>query len=77
MFSITECDYSIIPRMVASTNSLEQLKIVGGINLGGLDQFLEQLASAGIDITKQSNFGEQYFEDSIRKPFLCCLIKNI
>ena len=60
--------------MVASTiSSLEQHKIVGGINLGGLDQFLEQLASAGIDITKQSNLGEQYFEDSIRKPFLCCL----
>ena len=79
-FQITECDYSIIPRMVASTiSSLEQLKIVGGINLSGLEQFLEQLvsASAEIDITKCPNLGEQYFKDSIRKPFLCCLIKNI
>ena len=50
---------------------------MGGINLSGLEQFLEQLVSAGIDITKCSNLGEQYFEDSIRKPFLCCLIKNI
>ena len=64
--------------MVASTvSSLEQLKIVDGINLSGLQQFLEQLTSAGIDITKHSNLGEQYFEDHIRKPFLCCLIKNI
>ena len=48
--------YGIIHRMVASTiSSLEQLKIVGGINRGGLDQFLEQLTSAGIDIIKQPN----------------------
>ena len=77
-FQITDCDYSIIPRMVASTlSSLEQLKLVDGINLSGLQQFLEQLTSAGIDITKRSNLGEQYFEGSVRKPFLCCLIKNI
>ena len=50
---------------------------MGGVNLSRLEQFLEQLASAGIDITKRPNLGEQYFEDSIRKPFLCCLIKNI
>ena len=75
-FQITKCDYSIIPRMVASTNScLEQLKIVRGINLSGSEHFFEQLASAGIDITKGPNLGKQYFEDSIRKPFLCCLIK--
>jgi hypothetical protein len=56
-FQITECDYSIIPRTVASTIScLEQLKIVGGINLSGLEQFLEQLPSAGIDVTYQQVF---------------------
>ena len=33
--------------------------------------------SAGIDITKRPNLGEHYFNGSIRKPFLCCLIKNI
>ena len=63
--------------MVASTiSSLEQLKVVGGTNLSGLEQFLEQLATAGIDITKRSGLREQYFEDSIHKPFLCCNIQN-
>ena len=77
-FQISDCDYSIIPRMLASTiTSLEQLKTVDGINLERLEEFLEQLASAGVQISKHSNLGEHYFENSIRKPFLCGLIKNI
>ena len=64
--------------MLASTiTSLEQLKTVDGINLERLEEFLEQLTSAGVQISKHSNLGEHYFENSIRKPFLCGLIKNI
>ena len=77
-FQIQNIDYSIIPQMVTSTiTSLEQLKVVNGTNLDELEQFLHKLSSAGIDITKQGNLGEQYFEESVRNPFLCQLIKNI
>ena len=38
---------------------------------------MEQLTSTGVQISKHSNLGEHYFENSIRKPFLCGLIKNI
>ena len=77
-FQLTDCDYSIIPRMTASTvSSLEQLKVVGGVNLNGLQQFIEKLSSAGINLTKHGNLGEEYFNNSIRKPFLSCLVENI
>ena len=69
-FQITECDYSVIPRMLASTvSSLEHLKMVGKINLNGLEQFLEQLISAGVDITKCSNLGEQYLKTAFANHF--------
>ena len=62
-FQISDCDYSVIPRMLASTiRSLEQFKTVNGINLVDWVSFW-------------SNLLQQ--EDSIRKPFLCGLIKHI
>ena len=70
-FQIQNIDYSITPQMVTSTiTSLEQLKVVNGTNLNELEQFLHQLSSAGIDISKQGNLGEQYFEESVCNPFL-------
>ena len=76
-FQITECDYSIIPRMLASTIcSLEQLKAFDGTNLSRLNQFLEDLTSAGIDI-KRSGLGENYFKNSTRKPYLSRLVLNL
>ena len=62
-FQISDCEYSIIPRMLAPIiTSLEQLKTVDGINLERLEEFLEQLTSAEVQISKQSNLGEHYFE---------------
>ena len=39
-FQITDCDYSIIPRMLSSTiTSLKQLKTSNGVNLSNLQEF--------------------------------------
>ena len=39
-FQSADCDHSIIPRMV--TSAIKQLKTVNGVNLKGLQAFLEQ-----------------------------------
>lgn len=77
-FQSADCDYSIIPRMVTSTvHAIKQLKIVDGVNMKGLQAFLEQIANAGIDIKKPSHLGDDYFKKSIRDPYLDKLINNI
>ena len=77
-FQISDCDYSIIPRMLTSTiHSLEQLQTVDGFNLKGLDSYLAEIANAGIELKKQHNLGEEYFRGSIQKPYLSHLIKNL
>ena len=49
-FRITDCDYSIIPRMVTSKiHAIKQLKTADGVNLKGLQAFLEQLTNSGIE----------------------------
>ena len=57
-FQLTECN----SRMTAFTVSF--FKVAGGINLNGLQQFIKQLTSAGISVTKHSNLGEDYFNNS-------------
>ena len=77
-FQLTDCDYSIIPRMLKVTvESLEQLKTSDGINLRGMQQFLDQLRDAGIELQRQNNLSDDYFTDSIKIPFLSNLIKNL
>ncbi len=77
-FQITDCDYSIIPRMVTCTiKSLELLKTKDGINLGELHEFLDSLQQADIEIKKPAHLADDYFRDSIRVPFLTRLIDNI
>ena len=40
-FQITDCDYSIIPRMVTSTvHAIKQLKTVDGVNMKGLQELI-------------------------------------
>lgn len=77
-FQISDCDYSIIPRMLTSTiHSLEQLQTVDGFNLKGLGAYLTEIADAGIELKKKHNLGEEYFRRSIQKPYLSHLIKNL
>lgn len=53
-FQLTDCDYSIIPRMVTVTlQTLRQLMAADGVNLGGLQRFLDQLDNAGIELTNK------------------------
>ena len=49
----------------------------GGSNLTSLQSYLQKLELANITVTKQANLGEKYFLESIRKPFLTCLIDNL
>lgn len=75
---LTECDYSIIPKILASTIfSIQQLKTCNGINLRGLQQYLDDLQEKNISIKKPSHLAEKYFNDQVRIPFLSLLIDNI
>ena len=77
-FQITDCDYSIIPRMLSSTiTSLKRLKTSNGINLSDLQEYLDTLTKANIDIKKPANLGSDYFRNSIHQPFLDKIIKNL
>ena len=77
-FQIADCDYSIIPRMVTSTvQAIQQLKRIDGVNMKGLKAYLEQIENAGIDITTRSNLGDDYFQKSIKAPYLDKLVSNI
>ena len=78
-FQITDCDYSIIPRMLSSTiTSLKQLKhFFNGINLCNIQEFLDTVTKTDIDIRKLANLGSDYFCDSIHQPFIDKLICNI
>jgi wyosine [tRNA(Phe)-imidazoG37] synthetase (radical SAM superfamily) len=63
--------------MITSTvHAIKQLKMVDGVNMKGLQAFLEQIAIVGIDIKKPSHLGDEYFKKSIRYPFLDKLINN-
>ena len=77
-FQSSDCDYSIIPRMVSSTVcALKQLKTVDSVNLKGLQAFLDEIDKSGVTIKKPSHLGEEYFKKSIRDPYLDALIGNI
>ena len=77
-FQGADCDYSIIPRMVSSTvHGIKLLKTVDGVNMQGLEAFLEQIRNLGIDLSKPSHLGDEYFKASIKKPYLDSLISNI
>lgn len=39
--------------------------------------FLAELSEADINITTPSNLGEDYFNNSIKEPYLKALIKNL
>ena len=77
-FQSTDCDYSIIPRMVATTvHAIEQLKSVDGVNMKGLPALMEQLANSGINVKHPSHLGHEYFTKSIKDPYLDNLINNL
>ena len=77
-FQMTECDYSIIPKILASTIfSIEQLKTSNGTNLSGLQQYLDNLLKNKIAIKKPLHLAEDYFNNQVQMPFLSCLIENI
>lgn len=55
-FQLTDCDYSIIPSILATTlASLEQLKTHNGLNLSKLDAFVADLEKGSIEIKKPAN----------------------
>ena len=77
-FQIEAVDYSVIPTMLSSTiSSLQQLITCDGSNFSSLQSYLQKLEQANVTVTKQANLGENYFLESIRKPFLRCLIDNL
>ena len=77
-FQGADCDYSIIPRMVSSTvHGIKLLKTVDGVNMQGLEAVLEQIRNLGIDLSKPSHLGDEYFKASIKEPYLDSLISNI
>ena len=77
-FQISDCDYSIIPRMLSSTiTSLKQLKTSNGMNLSSLNDYMDVLAEANIEIKKPAKLGSDYFHQSIHQPFLNNLITNL
>ena len=77
-FQISDCDYSIIPRMLSSTIiSLKQLKTSNGMNLSSLNDYMDVLAEANIEIKKPAKLGSDYFRQSIQQPFLNNLITNL
>ena len=77
-FQGADCDYSIIPKMVSSTvHGSKLLKTVDGVNMRGLEAFLEQIRKSGIDLSKPSHLGDEYFKASIKEPYLDSLISNI
>ena len=45
-----------------------QLKTVDGVNMKGLQAFLEQITNSGIDIKRPSHLGDEYFKKSIKDP---------
>ena len=72
-FQLTDSDYSIIPKMLKVTvESLEQLKTSDGINLRGMQQFLDQLRDAGIEL--QRKITSLMIISLIVLKFLFCLI---
>ncbi len=77
-FQISDCNYSIIPGMLASTiTSLQQLIAFDGPNLGELRKTLDDLTAADIQLNERGNQGKEYFENSIRRPYIECLVKNL
>ena len=76
-FQLTDCGYSIIASILATTlASLEQLKTHDGLNLSKFDAFLTDLEEGSIEIKTPANLSRDYFNDSIRIPFLSCLVEN-
>ena len=74
-FQIQDCDYS---KMLSSTiTCAEQLKSSDGTNLAGLQAFLDELSEADINVSKPSNFGEDYFNNSIKEHYISALIENL
>ena len=77
-FQIEAVDYSVIPTMLSSIiSSLQQLITCDGSNFSSLQSYLQKLEQANVTVTKQADLGENYFLESIRKPFLRCLIDNL
>ena len=60
----------LIPAMLSTITSLEQLITSDGPNLTNLPGYLEGLEQANITIVKQHNMGENYFLEKIRIPYL-------
>ena len=69
-FELEAVDYSVIPAMLSTITSLEQLITSDGPNLTNLPGYLEGLEQANITIVKQHNLGENYFLEKIRKLYL-------
>ena len=65
-FQIAECDYSEIPKILASTvTSMEQLKTCIGMNLSSLQKYLDGIQEKSIEIKKPANLAEECFKDSV------------
>lgn len=72
-FQSPDCDYSIIPHMVASTLcALKQLKRVDGLNMSELKTFLERVEESGIKVKKKANLGDLYVNNSIKNRIWIC-----
>ena len=74
-FQITECDYTIIHKILASTiKSIEQLKSNDGANLSGLQQYLD-LQQKNIKI-KPQHLVEDYSVTIFDYPFCHAYLKT-
>ena len=77
-FQVMDCDYSMISHILGSTlTTLNQLKTVDGSNLSGVDNYIAELSSKGIELKQRGNLGPDYFRKSVLEPYLNNLIQNV
>ena len=77
-FQIKDCDYSLVPRVLASTVCvLKTLETKPGPNLSQLETFLARVQAKKINIKKPPNVGNDYLSINIVKPYLQKLVKNL
>ena len=57
--------------------SLEALKEGNSTNLAGLEMYIEELTTTGIELKMLHTLGPSYFKNSIQQHYLTTLIQNL
>lgn len=60
---------------ITASDSTHVAPRLRGHNILGLDSYLAEIADARKRLKKKHNLGEEYFRESIQKPYLSHLIK--